>query len=91
MWVVSGRMTDAAIAWNENAAEAATASCLHLSGNGLAESRMHAMVHAAVHDALNAIDRRSRPSVFDAQVTGLASVDAAVARRSARCPRIRHQ
>ena len=70
---------DAVIMWNENAAKAATAACLHVSGNGLAESRMYAMVHVAVHDALNAIDRRSRPYAFDANVTGRVSVDAAVA------------
>ena len=70
---------DAVITWNENAAKAATAACLHLSGNGLAESRMYAMVHVAVHDAVNAIDRRSRPYAFDAEVIGPANLDAAVA------------
>jgi hypothetical protein len=70
---------DAVIVWNENAAKAATAACLHISGNGLAESRMYAMVHAAVHDAINAIDRRSRSYAFVATVTAAASVDAAVA------------
>ena len=70
---------DAVITWNENAAKAATAACLHISGNGLAEARMYAMVHAAVHDAVNAIDRRSRPYAFDATSSGPASVDAAVA------------
>jgi hypothetical protein len=71
--------SDAVIRWNENAAKAATAACLHISGNGLAESRMYAMVHAAVHDAVNAIDRRSRPYAFDADVTGPTSLNAAVA------------
>ena len=70
---------DAVIVWNENAAKAATAACIHISGNGLAESRMYAMVHAAVHDAVNAVDRRSRPYVFDAQASSPASADAAVA------------
>ena len=51
---------DAVTTWNENAAKAAEAACVHVSGNGLAEARMYAMVHAAVHDAVNAIDRRSR-------------------------------
>jgi hypothetical protein len=67
------------VTWNENAAKAATAACLHASGNGLAESRMYAMVHVAIHDAVNAIDRRSRPYAFDAEATSPASVDAAVA------------
>jgi hypothetical protein len=71
--------TDSVLTWNENAAKAATAACLHISGNGLVEARMYAMVHAAVHDAVNAIDRRSRPYAFDAEVTGPVSVDAAVA------------
>jgi hypothetical protein len=70
---------DAVIAWNENAAKAATAACLHISGNGLAESRMYAMVHIAVHDAVNAIDRRSRPYAFTARVDEPVSADAAVA------------
>jgi hypothetical protein len=70
---------DTVITWSENAARAATAACLHISGNGLAEARMYAMMHAAVHDAVNAIDRRSRPYAFDAEVSGPASPDAAVA------------
>ena len=34
--------------------------------NPLHESRMYAMTHVAIHDALNAIDRRSRPYALDA-------------------------
>ena len=75
----SAASADAVITWNENAAKAATAACIHISGNGLAESRMYAMVHVAVHDAVNAIDRRSRPYAFSARVNGPASADAAVA------------
>jgi hypothetical protein len=70
---------DAVLTWNRQAAAVATAACLHISGNGLAESRMYAMAHAAIHDAVNAIDRRARPYAFDAVVNGPASVDAAVA------------
>ena len=70
---------DAVTTWNENAAKAATAACLHISGNGLVESRMYAMVQAAVHDAVNAIDRRSRPYAFRARVSAPVSADAAVA------------
>lgn len=70
---------DAVVEWNRNAALAATAACIHISGNGLAESRMYAMMHAAIHDAVNAIDRRSRPYAFDAEVSGPTSFDAAVA------------
>jgi hypothetical protein len=70
---------DAVTTWNENAAKAASAACLHISGNGLAESRLYAMVHAAIHDAANAIDRRSRPYAYHPQASSSASVDAAVA------------
>jgi hypothetical protein len=45
----------------------------------LAESRMYAMVHIAIHDAVNAIDRQSRPYAYDDHVTGRASRRAAVA------------
>jgi hypothetical protein len=37
------------------------------------------MTHIAIHDALNAIDRRSRPYAFNTAVAGPVSVDAAVA------------
>ena len=75
----SAASADAVVTWNENAAKAATAACLHISGNGLVEARMYAMVHAAVHDAVNAIDRRSRPYAFHARVNGPGLADAAVA------------
>lgn len=70
---------DAVIAWNERAAQAATAACLHISGNGLVEARMYAMVHAAVHDAVNAIDRHARAYAYTANASSSASLDAAVA------------
>jgi hypothetical protein len=79
LWPGTAAAADAVITWNENAAKAATAACIHISGNGLAESRMYAMVHVAVHDAVNAIDRRSRPYAFEANVNEPVSVDAAVA------------
>jgi hypothetical protein len=69
---------DAVITWNNNAATAALGACLAPTDNPLHESRMYAMMHIAIHDALNAIDRRSRPYVLDAHVRG-ASPDAAVA------------
>ena len=70
---------DAVTAWNARAARAALAACLAPAGNGLAEARMYAMVHVAIHDALNAIDCRSRPYVYDAEVHSPASTRAAVA------------
>ena len=67
-------------AWNANAGDAALAACLAPANNPLHESRMYAAMHVAVHDALNAIDRRSRPYAFATQqpLPG-ASPDAAVA------------
>ena len=50
---------------NENAGIAATEACLAPLNNPLHESRIYAMMHVAIHDALNAIDRRSRPYAFD--------------------------
>src|SRR5215204_5908614 len=70
---------DAVTLWNANAGVAATEACLAPLVNPLHESRIYAMMHVAIHDALNAIDRRSRPYAFDAQVEAGASPDAAVA------------
>jgi hypothetical protein len=69
---------NAVIAWNNAAADAALASCLAPTNSPLHESRMYAMMHLAIHDALNAIDRRSRPYALDIHVSG-ASPTAAVA------------
>jgi hypothetical protein len=70
---------DAVTMWNENAGIAATEACLAPLNNPLHESRIYAMMHVAIHDALNAIDRRSRPYAFDVQADAGASPDAAVA------------
>src|SRR4029453_18221188 len=71
--------TDAVTTWNANAGAAATAACLAPLDNPLHESSIYAIMHLAVHDAVNAIDRRSRPYAFDAQAEAGASPDAAVA------------
>jgi PAP2 superfamily len=70
---------DAVTAWNANAGAAATAACIAPLDNPLHESRIYAMMHVAIHDALNAIDRRSRPYTFDTQAKPGASPDVAVA------------
>jgi hypothetical protein len=70
---------DAVTVWNANAGVAATAACLAPLNNPLHESRIYAMMHVAFHDAVNAIDRRSRPYALDAQAEAGASPDAAVA------------
>jgi hypothetical protein len=71
--------SDAVSAWNANAGKAAIAACISPGDDPLHESRMYAMTHLAIHDALNAIDRRSRPYAFDATAKRGASPDAAVA------------
>ena len=72
--------SDAVSAWNENAGDAAIAACLAPANNPLHESRLYAAMHLAVHDAVNAIDRRSRPYAFATrQRLPGASLDATVA------------
>jgi hypothetical protein len=58
---------------------AAAEACLAPLNNPLHESRIYAMMHVAIHDAVNAIDRRSRPYALDVQAEPGASPDAAVA------------
>jgi hypothetical protein len=70
---------DAVTEWNVHANTAANATCIGPSGNGLYESRLYAMMHAAIHDAVNAIDRRSSPYAYKRHVSPGASLDAAVA------------
>ena len=73
------RSTEAVTAWNANAGEAARAACISPLDNPLHESRMYAMTHVAIHDALNAIDRRSQPYALDTKARRGASPDSAVA------------
>jgi hypothetical protein len=70
---------NAVTAWNANAGQAALAACIAPTDNPLSESRMYAMTHVAIHDALNAIRRRSQPYVYDARAKRGSSPDAAVA------------
>jgi hypothetical protein len=70
---------DAVILWNARAGEAATKACIAPLDDPFHESRMYAMMHIAVHDALNAIDRRFQPYAFDKRVEPGASPEAAVA------------
>ena len=64
---------DAITTWNINANKASNATCIGPSGNAPYESRLYAMVHIAVHDAVNAIDRRSHPYAYDARAVPFAS------------------
>jgi hypothetical protein len=70
---------DAVTDWNANAGKAALAACIAPGDDPLHESRLYAMMHVAIHDALNAIERRSRPYAYDAQEAPWASRDAAIA------------
>ena len=70
---------DAVTVWNANASRAALDACLAPTNNPLHESRLYAAMHVAIHDALNAINRRSRPYAFKTEAKPGASPDAAVA------------
>jgi hypothetical protein len=66
--------------WNETASKVGFDSGLAgQPGNPLFEARIYAMTHAAIHDALNVIDRRYHPYILDIPVTLGASPEAAVA------------
>ena len=75
----NAHQANAVTTWNANAGEAAIVACLAPTNNPLHESRMYAMTHLAIHDALNAIKHRSRPYAFDATAKRRTSPDAAVA------------
>jgi len=70
---------DAVTAWNAHAGVAATNACIAPLDDPFHESRMYAMMHLAIHDALNAVDRRFQPYAFDKRAERGASPDAAVA------------
>ncbi|HEX5937501.1 MAG TPA: vanadium-dependent haloperoxidase [Actinomycetota bacterium] len=70
---------DAVLTWNANASDAALAACIAPTDDPLHESHMYAMTHLAIHDALNAIDRRYQPYAFFGHASRSSSTDAAVA------------
>jgi hypothetical protein len=70
---------DAVNVWNAHAGVAATKACIAPLDDPFHESRMYAMMHVAMHDALNAIDRRFQPYAFDKRVESGASPEAAIA------------
>ena len=70
---------NAVVAWNEHAGDAALASCLAPGNHPPFEARMYAITQLAVHDALNAIKRKSRPYAFHGRAAAGASPKAAVA------------
>src|SRR5215831_7601055 len=70
---------DAVLAWNAHAGVAAMKACIAPLDDPFHESRLYAMMHIAIHDALNAIERRFRPYSFDQPAAPGASPEAAVA------------
>lgn len=72
-------LADPVTDWNATAGAAARAACISPVDDPLHESRLYAMTHLAVHDALNAIDRRYAPYALDTAAPAGASVEAAVA------------
>jgi len=72
-------IADTVTAWNANAGVAATKACIAPLDNPFHESRIYAIMHIAIHDALNAIDPRFIPYTFNKRVEPGALPDAAVA------------
>ena len=72
---------DAVVLWNTNAGVVATKACMEAADNNdpFHKSRMYAMMHIAMHDALNAIDRKYQSYAFDKKADAGTSPDAAVA------------
>jgi len=70
-----GAAADGVSGWNATA----TTATVTAGQAGVVQSRALAMTQAAVHDALNAIERRYRPYALDSQPDPLASPDAAIA------------
>src|ERR1051326_8662275 len=75
----SAHAADAVLTWNANAGAAATKACIAPLDNPFHESRMYAMMHLAIHDALNAIDRRYQPYAYDHKADPSTSPHAATA------------
>jgi membrane-associated phospholipid phosphatase len=73
--VVGSARADVVTDWNAVATTAAAAPFV----GGVPQGRIFAMTHAAIHDALNAIDRRYQPHALDVQADPNASPEAAVA------------
>src|SRR5690242_10924161 len=70
---------NAVIRANAAAGMAAIKACIAPLDNPFHEARAYAMTHIAIHDALNAIDRRYQPYAYDKKAEPGASPDAAVA------------
>jgi hypothetical protein len=75
--VSSTARADAVTHWNEIATRVTTPPVKTLASPY--QSRVYAMTHAAIHDAVNAIDRRYRPYALASRPDSGASPEAAVA------------
>ena len=71
--------SNAVIDANAAAGVAATKACIAPLDNPFHESHAYAMMHLAIHDALNAIDRKYQPYAYDQKADPGTSPDAAVA------------
>ena len=86
-WVLTGVLAvagpaqgdDAVVEWNDIAGQAAVSACISPAPNPFHESRLFAMAHIAVHDALNAIQRRYDSYAYHEPAAGTASPEAATA------------
>jgi hypothetical protein len=76
--VSSTARADAVTHWNEIATRV-TAPPVTTNLTSPYQSRIYAMTHAAIHDALNAIERHYQPYALSGQTNPMASPEAAVA------------
>ena len=70
---------NAVIRANAAAGVAVIKACIAPMNDPFHESRAYAMMHLAIHDALNAIDRKYQPYAYDQKADPGTSADAAVA------------
>ena len=78
--ISSGAFADNAVTRaNEAMGMAMFAACQSPSGNPFHESRAYAMANLAIHDALNAIERKYQPYTYDKKAEAGTSANAAVA------------
>ena len=65
---------DAVTDWNRTATTVGTSV-----GIGMPQTRLYAMVHIAIYDAVNSIERRGTPYAIEVRATAGASLEAAIA------------
>jgi len=75
IFFASRSLADEVTRWNQIATDASTAA----NTDPLTESRFFAIVHVAIHDAVNAVESRYEPYLPGTSATAGASAEAAVA------------